>query len=106
MTQKSIAAAAFVASSIAFFAQAPAQARVECDGQFQMNSGSAIATPYCADRYLAQVARGYGMQVSAADIGNPGTKQRVCEFIGYDNRVYNICSGWRNDAGGGRARGR
>ena len=105
MTKKSIAAAAVVASALAISFQAPAQARIVCDGQFQVNSGYPIATPGCADRFLVQVARGYGMSVSVENIGNPGTKQRVCEFIGYDTRVQNICSGWRNDGAGGiRAR--
>jgi hypothetical protein len=100
MTQKTIAAAALVAGAVALFPQGAAQARVVCDGEFQVNSGGAIATPYCQDRYLAQVARTYGMRVSAADVRNPGVKQEVCQFIGYDNRVYSICSGWRNEPGG------
>jgi len=99
MTHRVVAAAAFAAAAVAFLPPT-VQARVVCDGQFQVNSGAAIATPYCQDRYLAEVARSYGMRVSAADVRNPGTRQQVCQFIGHDNRVYNICTGWRNEPGG------
>ncbi len=95
--KKIIAAAALAISAAALLAQAPAQARPVCEAEFQANTGT--ATPYCSDHYLAQVARSYGMRVSVADVRNPGTKRQVCEFIGYDNRVYSICSGWRNDNG-------
>jgi hypothetical protein len=100
MTHKAIAAAALLGSAFALLPQGAAQARVVCDGEFQVSSGSAIATPLCQDRYLAEVARGYGMRVSATDVRNPGVKQEVCQFIGYDNRVYTMCSGWRNEPGG------
>lgn len=100
MTKMIVAAAALVAAAVAVLPHGSAQARVVCDGEFQVNSRNAIATPYCQDRYLAHVARSYGMRVSAADVRNPGTKQEVCEFIGHDNRVYSLCTGWRNESGG------
>ena len=99
------AASATVAAFAALMSlPADSQARIVCEGQFQVGYGGAVATPACADHYLAQVARGYGMRVSAEGIRNPGTKRRVCEFVGYDSRVQNICSGWRNEGSGGHAR--
>jgi hypothetical protein len=96
------AAGATLALALFLTAHGDARARIVCDGEFQVNSGQAIATPYCADRYLAHVARTYGMRVSHDSIAyNPSTKRRVCEFIGYDSRLTNICAGWRNDAAGG-----
>jgi hypothetical protein len=80
---------------------AAAQSRIVCDGEFQIVRGTPIATPGCGDRYLAQVAQGYGMRVRHVDLHNPGVKTRVCEFIGHDNRVRTICLGWRNEPSGG-----
>jgi hypothetical protein len=78
-----------------------AEARIQCDGQYQIVQGNRIYTPYCGDNYLAAVARSYGVRVSAATIRNsPGEKQRVCQFIGADNRVRDICQGWRNEGRG------
>lgn len=84
---------------LAFSPHPRAEARIECQNEFQIVQGSPIATPLCADRYLANVARGYGMRVAATDLHNPSVKRRVCEFVGNDNRVYSICSGWRPDQG-------
>ena len=93
-----VAAASFLAFA-GLASLGSAQARIVCEDQFQIVDGNAISTPYCADRYLAHVARTYGMKVTAKDVRNPSTKRRVCEFMGYDNRVYSICSGWRNNGG-------
>jgi hypothetical protein len=76
-----------------------AEARIVCENEFQIVQGSPVATPLCADRYLARVARDYGMRIAATDLHNPSVKRRVCEFIGNDNRIYSICSGWRPDQG-------
>jgi hypothetical protein len=71
---------------------APAQAGISCRGGFQSVSGQPIATPYCQDQYVAQVARAYGIRVSDAEIrNNPNTKRNVCQQIGRDNRVYIAC---------------
>lgn len=93
-------AASLLATGLLALAPHPrAEARIVCENEFQIVQGSPIATPLCADRYLARVARGYGMRVSDIDVRNPSVKRRVCEFIGNDNRVYSICSGWRPDQG-------
>jgi hypothetical protein len=101
MPAKTIASATFIAAALLVSLPGTGQARIVCDNEFQVVSGSPIATPACADRYLAKVAQGYGMRVSHVDIRNPGTKARVCEFVGNDFRLRSICSGWRNDSFGG-----
>ncbi len=101
MPAKTIASATFVAAALLVSLPSTGQARIVCDNEFQVVSGSPIATPACADRYLARVAQGYGMRVTHVDIRNPGTKARVCEFVGNDIRLRSICSGWRNDNFGG-----
>lgn len=75
------------------------EARIKCNGPFQIVRGAGeIATPYCEDEYLASVARGYGMRVSARAIrSNPSRKEEVCRTIGHDSRVYDICLNYRDD---------
>jgi hypothetical protein len=82
-------------------AMATPAAAIDCEGNFQVQAnGNRIATPYCQDGYLAKVAREYGMRVSAQVIRyNPSEKERVCRFIGEDNRVRDTCSNYRDDNG-------
>lgn len=73
-----------------------ADAKIICQGAFQIVDGRPIATPYCEDANVATVAREYGILVSAREIrNNPGTKARVCRFIGHDNRVRSACTPYR-----------
>jgi hypothetical protein len=99
MRHSSLLKAAFVCAAFASMAPRPAAAAITCEGNFQVQAnGNRIATPYCADGYLAQVAREYGMRVSAQEIRwNPNEKGRVCRFIGDDNRVRDTCNNYRND---------
>lgn len=77
-----------------------ADAQIRCDGPWQIVSGQRISTPYCGDNYLAQVARQYGMRVSARAVRNSAAvKQDVCRFVGHDNRVRDICTGYRDEPG-------
>ncbi|MEQ1578090.1 MAG: hypothetical protein ABL894_10590 [Hyphomicrobium sp.] len=70
----------------------PAEAKIACSKGFQTVSGSLIATPYCQDQYVAQVARGYGIKVTDEAIrNNPNLKRYVCQTIGRDNRVHIAC---------------
>lgn len=71
----------------------PASA-IECEGNYQIQrNGNQIATPYCQDRYLAIVAREYGMRVSFDAIRyNPSVKAQACRLAGYDNRVRDTCT--------------
>jgi hypothetical protein len=83
-------------------AAAPAEARIRCDGNYQIINGQPHATPYCQDENLAQVARTYGMRVSGSAMRNsPSEKQRVCQFIGSDIRVREACHGHGQDGRGG-----
>lgn len=96
-----ITAAAAATALGVVLAAFPADAKIRCKGQFQVVQGNLIATPYCGDNYLAQVARGYGSSVTARAIRqNPSKKQEICQWIGHDTRVQEICAGWRNDDGG------
>lgn len=80
-----------------------AAAAIDCEEGFQRVQGSLIATPYCQDENLANVARTYGMSVSAAAIRhNPNYKRYVCQLVGRDNRVHTTCI----DAGAASPRGR
>jgi hypothetical protein len=70
----------------------PAAAHIACDGDFQVVEGREIATPYCADKALAKVARERGDQVTGGQVrNNPATKDEVCRFIGGDPRVSGDC---------------
>ena len=73
-----------------FFAT-PAGA-IECVRGFQRVNGQMIATPYCQDEDLAEVARGYGFRASAAQIrNNPNFKKEICRFVFQDIRVQITC---------------
>lgn len=76
-----------------------ADARIRCNGAYQIVRGQGeVATPYCQDEYLAQVARGYGIRVSGAAIRrSTSRKERVCRAIGHDGRVFDICVNYRDD---------
>ncbi len=79
---------------------APADAAIRCKESYQIVQGNLIATPYCEDSYLAEVARGYGTRVSAREIrNNPNRKEQVCRLVGGDIRVSDICAQYRSDGG-------
>lgn len=84
-------------------ASAPAHA-IECEGNFQIQrSGNLIATPYCQDEYLAEVAQEYGMDVSGYQIRqNYGKKRQACLLVGSDNRVRDTCAQFYYDRRNGR----
>lgn len=70
----------------------PAEARIACRAGYQSVNGAPIATPYCQDQYVAEVAHTYGIHVSADAIrNNPNLKRNVCQTIGRDNRIYIAC---------------
>jgi hypothetical protein len=87
-----VAAAGALAVLLTGVSPQPASAAIRCEGNFQITSYGRINTPYCEDNYLAQVAREYGMNVSASAIRrNVGVKQRTCRLVGRDNRVRDTC---------------
>ncbi len=89
-----IALAAVAVASLQALTTVAAEAKIKCDGPYQLTGGNTIRTPYCEDNYLASVAREYGMGVSGAEIRQSyNTKKRVCQVIRHDSRVSEICIG-------------
>lgn len=83
---------AVAAAAAPLLAAAPAEARIKCVNGFQIVNGSPIATPYCQDNLVAQVAREHGMKVSEVEVrNNPNYKRYVCQFVGRDIRIYQAC---------------
>ena len=88
----------FGAGVMTLAAASDAHAKIQCDGRWQTNSGLRISTPYCEDAYLASVAQSYGSRVSAEALRqSPTTKRLICNFVGADIRVRDICEGWRDE---------
>lgn len=71
---------------------APASAAIKCKRGNQFVGGQWIATPYCQDQYLADVARKSGFKASAAKIrNNPNYKKNLCQYMYSDIRVQETC---------------
>jgi hypothetical protein len=69
-----------------------AEARIACSNGYQLVQGAWLATPYCQDDLVAQVAHQYGFSASAAAIrNNPNYKRHLCRFIGQDIRIKESC---------------
>jgi hypothetical protein len=86
------AAGLLAASAISLTAAAPAEARIVCKNGYQIVNGSPIATPYCQDALVGQVAREHGFKVSdAAVMNNPNLKRNVCQYVGRDIRLTTAC---------------
>jgi hypothetical protein len=72
---------------LALTAASPAEARIECRGNFQVTKYDLISTPYCEEEEIARVARSYGHRVSGAEVrNNPLKKVYLCQIIGDDVR--------------------
>lgn len=83
---------ATAAATITVLASVTPAAAIECKGGYQLVQGNYLSTPYCQDALLTQVARQYGMHVSAAEIReSPNYKRRICRLIGRDIRVQEAC---------------
>lgn len=92
---KTGAAALAVTALLAVALAAPAAARIECRGNFQITKYGPIATPYCEEEQIAYVAQSYGWKVTAAEVhNNPLKKVYLCQVIGYDNRLKGSCAGY------------
>jgi hypothetical protein len=77
-----------------------AEAAIRCNNGYQIVNGSEIATPYCQDNLVAQVARQYGFKASEAAVrNNPNYKRELCRYVGRDNRLTTACV---NENGSGR----
>lgn len=69
-----------------------AEAKINCRGDYQIVDGSPLATPYCEDHHLADVARQHGSRVSAAAIRDDvGAKRSACDVTSGDNRTTATC---------------
>lgn len=92
---------AFVACGMLAFTAGIAEARIRCDGNFQLQrNGETIATPYCREQNLARVARSYGMRVTEDAVRhNESVKAQVCRFIGTDIRVREACQPYQPESG-------
>jgi hypothetical protein len=87
---KQVAGAACVIA-LSLFA-ADAQARIICNGAYQVVNGQEISTPYCNDNYVAAVARARGRNVSDEAVrNNPSVKEEICLWIGKDHRIREYC---------------
>ena len=92
---KTGAAALAVTALLAVALAAPAAARIECQGNFQITKYGPIATPYCEEEQIAYVAQSYGWKVTAAEVhNNPLKKVYLCQVSGYDNRLKGSCAGY------------
>ena len=103
MNRSKIITSLAIASGLFVVTQGGAEARIACDGNFQIVNGLPVSTPYCRDLNLVNVARSYGWKVSFEAIrSSESTKAEVCRAIGHDNRVREACALYRNDGGDGR----
>jgi hypothetical protein len=92
MSRMKIAAAAALASGVFALAYNAAEARILCDGNFQIVRGQPVSTLYCKEQNLARVARMFGWRVSVDEVRySESKKAQVCRAIGFDNRVTEIC---------------
>jgi hypothetical protein len=99
--RKSAIAAALALAALA----APARAEIRCQDGNQLVQGNWLATPYCQDKLLAQVANARGFKTTFAAIrNNPNHKKELCRFLYTDIRVQLTCmdAGVPEYYGGGR----
>jgi hypothetical protein len=83
------------AALLALAWSAPASARIQCKGNFQVTQQGLIATPYCEEEQIARVARSYGWRGTAAEVqNNPNTKVYLCQRFGGDNRLKGSCGAY------------
>jgi hypothetical protein len=99
MTYRRIIGSAVLGTGLLLLANGGAEARILCDGNYQIVNGYPVSTPYCRDRYLGYVARTYyGWSISDEAIRySESMKAQLCRAIGYDNRVQEACAPYRLD---------
>jgi len=78
-----------------------ADARIQCQGEFQVTQYGLIATPYCGDEEIARVAHSYGWREAATVRTNPLSKVYICQTLGWDWRLQSPCAGYLPHGGGG-----
>ena len=98
MTHRKIIASTVLGAGLLMLAHGGAEAAIQCDGNFQKVRGQPVATLYCREWNLANVARTFGWKVSADDIRySESRKAQVCRAIGFDIRVQDICAPFSGD---------
>lgn len=82
-------------AALAMGAAAPAEARIQCKGNFQVTKYGLISTPYCQEEQIAAVARSYGVNVTGKQVHNDAlTKVRLCQRFGGDTRLKGSCGAY------------
>ena len=72
-----------------------ADARIQCQGNFQITKYGPIATPYCEEEQIARVAQSRGWKVTVQEIrNNPLKKVEICQILGGDVRLKGSCAGY------------
>jgi hypothetical protein len=103
MTRMKIAAAAALASGLFGLAQGGAEARIICEGNYQIVQGQPVSTLYCREQELARVARTFGWRISVQEIRSSESKKaQLCRAIGFDNRVQEVCNPYQPFGGDSR----
>ena len=70
----------------------PAIAAIKCNDGNQLIQGNWMATPYCQDKLLAEIANARGFKTTFAAIrNNPNHKKELCRFLYTDIRVQMTC---------------
>jgi hypothetical protein len=70
----------------------PADATLQCQGNFQITKYGPIDTPYCEEEQIAIVAQSQGWHVSPSEIhNNPLKKIEVCTALAGDARLKGSC---------------
>jgi hypothetical protein len=98
---KLLVVAGIAAIGAATLGTAPAEARIRCKDGYQIIRGVGLhSSPYCEIQYLAHVARrSYGVSTSFRRLRNSvDERERVCQVVGHDSRVYSTCLEYRNDS--------
>ena len=81
-----------VAVLAALAAASPASAEIKCQDGAQLVQGNWLATPYCQDKLLFEVANARGFKTSFAAIReNPNHKKELCRSLFTDIRVQMTC---------------
>ncbi len=91
-------ACCLLGAAVLILALAPAEAKIKCNGIYQVMKQSLLSTPYCQDREIARVARSYGWKVTFAQVRNdPLKKVYICQALGNDNRLKGACGAYAPD---------
>lgn len=76
-------------------ADAASRYKIKCKDHYQLVQGNWISTTPCEEEYIAKVARSYGYKVTVRQIrSNPNKKAYICEQLGHDTRISNICGAY------------